>query len=99
MLYVDNFGDVKSVPCKGIHCIVRFLEHHMMLLAPAPNANKIVPSEVVTIKNIKQVTARIFPLLMSLLISLYLQAFHCEAHDPLKGTCTSVLECKACIKR
>ncbi|KAL9989301.1 hypothetical protein ACROYT_G003835 [Oculina patagonica] len=27
------------------------------------------------------------------------QAFHCEAHDPLKGTCTSVSECGACIKR
>lgn len=27
------------------------------------------------------------------------QAFHCEAHDPLKETNTSVLECGACTKR
>lgn len=27
------------------------------------------------------------------------QAFHCEAHNPLKGTCASVSECGACIKR
>lgn len=71
----------------------------MTLLALASNANKMGSYEVVTVKNIRLVTASIFPLLMSLLIFPYLQAFHCEAHDPLKGTCTSVLECKACIKR
>ena len=71
----------------------------MMLLALAPNANEMGSYEVVTVKNIRLVSASIFPLLISLLIFLYLQAFHCEAHDPLKETCTSVLECKACIKR